>query len=111
MHFARNAMMSQYAASKGIPLPKLAVYVSGLMILLGGLGVLTGAYTQISLALIVIFLLIVTFKMHNYWKDQDPNVKMGNQINFMKNLALLGAALMLLAMPAHWILPLFPSAG
>ena len=33
--------------------------------------------------------------MHNFWSVQDPQQKMGDQINFFKNMALLGAALML----------------
>lgn len=107
MHFVKNQAMSGYAASKRVPAAKFMVYLTGLMILLGGLGVMLGDYTDISLALIVIFLLVVTFKMHNFWKDQDPNMKMSNQVNFYKNLALLGAALMLLAIPTPWILPLF----
>lgn len=106
-HIVRNEAMAGYAASRGVPLPKLAVYVSGLMILLGGLGVIIGDYTDIALTLLAVFLVVVTFKMHSFWKDQDPNMKMANQINFYKNLALLGAVLMLFAMSTPWILPLF----
>ena len=93
-HFKNHQMLSGYAGSKGLPSPLLAVYGSGLLILLGGLGVILGIYPTISLWLIVIFLLPVTFAMHNFWKDTDPNMKMNNEINFKKNMALLGAALM-----------------
>lgn len=107
-HFTKGEMMAGYAASKNVPLPKLAVYASGLLIFLGGAGVLIGnqIYTTWSLAMIIVFLVLVTFKMHNYWKDQDPNAKMMNMLNFMKNMALLGATLMLLALPI-WPYPLF----
>ena len=35
-HFTKNAAMTGYAQYKKVPLAKLSVYVSGLMILLGG---------------------------------------------------------------------------
>lgn len=101
-HFTKNAGMSQYAASKGVPSPSFAVYLSGLMILLGGLGILLGVYTQISLWLIIAFLVIISFKMHNFWTIGDES-KMPEQIQFMKNMALLGAALMMLGMSEPWI--------
>ena len=98
-HFLKNAMFSQYAGSKGVPMPKLAVYGSGLLILLGGLGVIWGNtdYLNYSLWLIVIFLVPVTLKMHAFWNDTDPMLKMMNQTNFLKNLALLGAALSMMS--------------
>ena len=69
-------MMTGYAASKGTPFPSLAVLGSGMMIMLGGLGVIFGQYIQISLALIAFFLLAITPVMHNFWKETDPNKKM-----------------------------------
>jgi hypothetical protein len=44
--------------------------------------------------------------MHNYWADTDPQMRQANEIQFHKNLALLGAALMLLAIPEPWVLSL-----
>jgi len=41
--------------------------------------------------------------MHNYWADTDPNMKMANRINFMKNLGLLGASLAYLFVPMPWM--------
>ena len=105
-HFKNSAMMAGYAGSKGVPSPKLAVIGSGVLIFLGGLGVILGIYPRISLGLIALFLLFVTLKMHDYWKETDPMAKMGSRINFLKNLALLGASLMLMALPAVWVLSL-----
>jgi uncharacterized membrane protein YphA (DoxX/SURF4 family) len=101
-HLVKSGMLANYAASKKVPAPKLAVVVSGLIILLGGLGVLLGVYVTWSLVLISVFLLIVTFAMHNYWKVTDPSQRMPEMINFMKNMALLGATLMLLFLPTPW---------
>lgn len=96
-HFTNKAGMVGYAQSKGVPMASLAVPGSGLLIILGGLGILFNMYLLISLILVIVFLLPVTFTMHTYWKDTDPHVKMSNQINFYKNLALVGSALLLIA--------------
>ncbi|OGI59577.1 hypothetical protein A2814_01115 [Candidatus Nomurabacteria bacterium RIFCSPHIGHO2_01_FULL_38_19] len=98
MHFKNLKMMTGYAASKGTPLPSFAVIVSGLMIFMGGLGVIFGQYIQISLALIAIFLLLVTPVMHAFWKETDPNKKMIEMQNFLKNMTMFGASIALLAL-------------
>jgi uncharacterized membrane protein YphA (DoxX/SURF4 family) len=101
-HFAHVAMLSGYAQSKGVPAPKLAVIVTGLLLLLGGLSVLFGLYPTIGALALLLFLLPVTFMMHAYWKVQDPQMQMGERMNFMKNLALVGAALLLFAISQPW---------
>lgn len=101
-HFMKTDMLVGYAASKGIHSPKLAVYISGLFLLLGGLGIILGVYIEWTVLAIALFFIPVTFKMHNFWADTDPSVRMGNQVNFMKNMAILGASLMFLAIPQSW---------
>ena len=97
-HFAMGQAMTGYAQSKGVPAPALSVYGSGILLLLGGLSVLIGYQVQLGLWLLVIFLIPVSLVMHNFWALKDPQQKMAEQVNFMKNMALLGAALMLLAL-------------
>jgi putative oxidoreductase len=105
-HFMKINMMSGYAKMKGVPFPFFSVAMTGLLLLLGGLSVLFGVYTSIGLGLLIIFLFPVTFMMHNFWTVHDPQMKMGEMVNFMKNIALLGAVLMLLASPVPWPLSL-----
>ncbi len=101
-HFRNIDGMTGYSASKGIPAPRTAVIVTGLLLVLGGLGILTGFHVLWAIAAIVIFLVPTTFIMHAFWKDTDPMTKMSNQINFSKNLALLGAVLMLIELSGIW---------
>jgi len=105
-HFRGLNMMSGYAGSKGVPYPKLAVAGSGVLLLIGGLSVITGFQPTIGLAALVLFLVPVSLTMHAFWKVDDPQAKMAESINFLKNTGLLGAALMLLAMPQPWPLSL-----
>ena len=106
-HFSHHKDLAAYAASKGTPMAGLSVYIAGLLILFGGLGIILGFYIQLSVAAIALFLIVVTGYMHRYWKEQDPMARSANQTNFYKNLALLGAVLMFLVVPIPWQLALF----
>ncbi|BAL99771.1 MULTISPECIES: DoxX family membrane protein [Caldilinea] len=101
-HFRNLEMMTGYAASKGVPSPRLAVAGTGVLLLLGGLSILLGYQPTIGVLLIVIFLVPVAFMMHNFWAVQDPQMKMAEMVNFMKNIALAASALMFLAIPQPW---------
>lgn len=103
-HFRHLAGTAGYAASKGVPYPKVAVIGTGLLMLLGGLGIVLGLYVRFAVLLLVVFLVPVTFKMHQFWKVQDPMQKMGEKINFEKNIALAGAALAYLFIALPWAL-------
>lgn len=94
-HFKNLNGMTGYAASKGMPMPKAAVVISGLMLLLGGLGILIGVYVEYSIYLLVLFLLGTLIKMHVYWKETDPMARMVERVNFYKNLGLIGSLLMI----------------
>lgn len=103
MHFAHHKDNTGYAASKKVPAPAAANIVTGIMLLLGGLSVLLGAWVQVGLALIIIFLVGTLVKMHDYWNETDPMGRMMSQIQFTKNLALIGACLMMYALAQPWI--------
>ncbi len=94
--------LAEYAASKGVPLPLLAVIVSGLLLLIGGLSILLGIFPRIGVLALVVFFLPVTFWMHDFWAVQDPQARMIQMVSFLKNLALMGSALMFLAIPEPW---------
>ena len=95
-HLKNGKSMIGYAASKKVPLPKLAIYGTGILLLLGGLGVTFAYHRTISLGLIIIFLIPTTIFMHDFWNETDPMARMSQRINFLKNIALLGAALLVI---------------
>lgn len=106
-HFTKLGSMAVYASSKGVPIPKPLVLISGLLIVLGGLGIAAGVYIGLSVLYIAVFLVIVTPKMHNFWAIEDPQTRVVEMVNFLKNTALLGGALMLLSIPTPWSYSLF----
>ncbi len=94
-HFMNRDTMAGYAESKGAPMPNVTVPLTGLMLLAGGLSILAGAYVTVGVALLVLFLLPTSFIMHDFWAV-GAEQQMQEQVNFMKNMALLGAVLTLL---------------
>jgi putative oxidoreductase len=101
-HFQNLNTMSGYAQAKGTPAPKLAVGGTGVLLVLGALSMLLGVYPTVGIILLIVFLLGVSFQMHSFWKIDDPQMKQFEMINFQKNMALLGASLMLLLVPQPW---------
>jgi len=101
-HFSNLNMMAGYAGSKGVPAAKAGVVVSGLLIIVGGALVILGAHITIAAACLVVFLLPVTYLMHDFWSEKEMMGRINQQVNFQKNLALLGAALMMLMIPRPW---------
>jgi putative oxidoreductase len=94
--------MSAYASTKSVPLPGAAVIVSGILLFLGGVFIGFGIMPFVGLICLATFLIPVTLIMHSFWADTDPQMKMVNQIQFGKNMALLGAISMLFIVPRPW---------
>jgi len=84
-----------YAAAHNVPFPELLVPVSGVIALLGGLSIATGFKAKWGGWLIVLFLVPVTLMMHNFWAETDPKAMGMQEIMFMKNMAMLGGALLI----------------
>ncbi len=96
-HFTNTKGLAGYAAMKGLPAPSASVMLSGLMLLVGGLGIMFQMYTNLAYGLLIAFLVIAAFTFHDFWKAKDAQAKMADSIQFQKNLALAAALLMLMA--------------
>jgi len=102
-HFLLLGFMAGFAQMKGVPAPAFAVALTGVLLLAGGLSILFGTWPRVGVALLVVFLLPTSVIMHDFWRVPDPMQRSIEMTNFMKNMALAGAALMLLAIPAPWL--------
>ena len=103
-HFKAVEAMTGYAKYKGLPAPKAGVLVSGALFLAGALAIIAdalgassgkfGTYGALAIALVMFPTAII---FHNYWKETDPQAKQNEQIQFNKDIALAGAALVIAA--------------
>lgn len=101
-HFKNRKMLAQYAGSKNVSMPDIAVPLSGAMMILGGASIVTGFKPTIGTAAVIGFLAAASPKMHDFWLQQDPTQQMNETIHFSKNMALLGAALALMGVKEPW---------
>jgi putative oxidoreductase len=92
-HFSREGI--EHAAELGVPLASVAVPISGVLALAGGLSVAVGYRARWGAWALVAFLVPVTLMMHAFWKLQDAAAIHVQQAMFAKNIAMLGAALMM----------------
>jgi putative oxidoreductase len=100
-HLGGYRQLTAYAAAKNIPLPGPAVLVSGVGIVLGGIGIIAGIWPDLSALVIAMFLFCTSFFIHNFWTVKgDAMMRLTEMTQFQKDLALLGAALVLFAVTA-----------
>jgi len=86
-----------YMATEGVPNPKFALFGAIGLLLIGGLCVLLGAWTRIGAACLLIFLVAATYYFHDFWTFADSGQRQLQTIQFMKNLAIAGGLLSLIA--------------
>ncbi|MFC7154738.1 DoxX family protein [Halomarina halobia] len=96
-HFTGGEEMAGYAGVKGVPAPDLLVPLSGGTLVFGGLSVALGVYPLLGSGALAVFLLVTTPVMHDFWAVGEEQ-RQQETINFLKNAALLGAALVFLVL-------------
>lgn len=93
--FRNNEKRVEAARSSGVPLPELAVPLATAMLFVANLGILCWRYPRAAAGALVVFFLATTPTIHNYW-TMEGKERHNNRINFLKNAALLGGAVVLL---------------
>ena len=94
--------MAQYAKSKNVPAPDVAVAASGAALVIGGASLLLGVKPKMGAMAIAGFLAGVSPVMHDFWKQENPEQRQMEMIQFSKNMALLGGTLALIGVEEPW---------
>ncbi|WP_418280594.1 DoxX family protein [Halorubrum sp. DTA98] len=93
--FQNNDKRVAVAEEKGVPMPDVLVpFVTG-MLFVANLGVLFWKFPRASAGALVVFFLGTTPAIHDFW-TMEGKERHANKINFLKNVALLGGAILLL---------------
>lgn len=99
-HFKDKRSLVEYAKSKNLPMPESSVIWTGVLMIFSGTLLILGIFPDVALTLIATFLIIVSFKMHSFWKL--PKEKQAHdKTSFLMNMAVFGACLMLLYL-TYW---------
>jgi putative oxidoreductase len=99
-----------FMAAEGVPAPQFMLAGAIAFLIAGSLSVILGYKVRIGAALLLVFLVLATYFFHDFWTQPadamwvlstNTNVQMPVQqiemISFMKNLALMGAMVFLIA--------------
>lgn len=86
-----------YAKSKGAPLATISVPLGSLGLIAGALAVLTGVYPALGALAVIAFLVPITVIMHDFWTMEGRD-RQNERIHFLKNIGLIGSALVFLAL-------------
>ena len=93
--FRNNDKRVAVAEEKGVPMPDVLVpFVTG-MLFVANLGIILWRLPWAAAGALVVFFLGTTPAIHDFW-TMEGKERHGNKINFLKNVALLGGAVMLL---------------
>ena len=94
--FRHNEVRVDLARSKGVPVPEVAVPFTTGMLLVANLCLLFWRVPRAAAGAVILFFVGTTPVIHNFW-DLEGEERHGNKINFCKNLALIGGAILLLS--------------
>lgn len=85
-----------YITSKGLPLPTLAAIGAIIIELGGGILLAIGWKTKLAAAALFVFTAMTALFFHNFWAVA-PDQAQNQMIHFMKNLAIMGGLLFVMA--------------
>ena len=88
-----------YMASKGLPMTEVLLVLTILVELGGGLMLILGYRARMAALAIFLFIIPVTLVFHNFWAVPAAEAQM-QMIQFMKNLAIMGGMLCIVAFGA-----------
>lgn len=88
-----------YIASKGLPLPQVGAILAIVVELGGGILLAVGFKARWAALALAIFTFVAGIFFHNYWAVEAAQ-RMGQEINFWKNVAITGGALAFFAFGA-----------
>lgn len=95
-HFTNIKGLTGYAKHKKIPAPREMVYITGILLLLGGFSIIFGKMLGLGLLILIVFMFAVSFMTHRFWEVPAGMDRMNEKIAFMKNMAIAGALIMML---------------
>ncbi|RMG35057.1 MAG: DoxX family protein [Planctomycetota bacterium] len=100
-HFEQVAQLME---SEGVPMPKIALAGAIAFLVLGSLSLIVGFKARIGALLLLVFLILATYYFHDFW-TMSGDERQQQMIHFMKNLALMGTMLLIIANgPGGWSL-------
>lgn len=100
-HLTQTEASTGYAAYKKVPSPRNMVLFTGAAMIIGALAIILGIWMDLAALGIAIFVLAAALFMHRFWEEDDVQTRQIEMAQFMKNISIAGAALILVAVSEH----------
>src|SRR5215204_1574662 len=94
-HVRKHEGMTGYARSAGLPFPGIGGWPAGVWLLAGAASIALGIWAEVGSLMIALFLVLAALYFHRFWMIQDEGHRQTQAGNFYRNVALLGASLVL----------------
>lgn len=85
-----------FMEGEGVPAARFMLAGAIVFLIVGSLSVMSGFKARIGAGLLLVFLVLATYYFHDFWTMEGDAVQK-QTIQFMKNLALMGAMLHIMA--------------
>lgn len=86
-----------YMASHGVPMVSVLLFLTIVIEIVGPLMIMFGYHARWAAGIMFLWLIPLTLMMHNFW-DADAAQQQIQTIMFFKNLAIMGAMLLIVGM-------------
>lgn len=95
-HLLHISNMTMMARMNKVPAPKLMVFLTGVALILAGLGVAFWVYIEISLWILLVFFASAALMIHRFWTKKKLHERAEHMHYFMGNMMLVGLILIML---------------
>jgi putative oxidoreductase len=96
--FGKLTGLEGFAASlakNGVPMADVMAVLGAAVEFFGGLAIVLGLQMRYAALLMAAFTIVATLISHRFWELSDLAARRGQNIHFMKNVAILGGFLLL----------------
>jgi len=88
-HLVRINTLTRLAKMNKIPFAKQAIFITGVALILSGLGVAFWVYIEQSLWFLACFFVVISFWIHHFWTKKGPE-RLPHMRSFLWNMMLAG---------------------
>jgi putative oxidoreductase len=79
-------------ARGGVPMSGFFGWLGAAVEFISGVAIVLGFATRYAAVLMTAFVIVATLIAHRYWEHADAAMRRANDINFFKNIAIIGGA-------------------
>jgi len=88
-HLINTQVYHKYAKKRGMIQPLLMVRMSAVVLIGGGITLITGYFMEWGILGLSVFLVLAAFMVHRFWEEKETESKLSEGMHFAKNVVIL----------------------